>query len=228
MYAEDALLPISALQHLLFCERQCALIHIERLWAENRLTVEGRHLHENAHDGPSESRSGVRIARGLPLRSFRIGLTGQADVVEFRPPRANGNHDPEHRDRVTPVEYKRGRPKGNRCDEVQLCAQAICLEEMLDVRIDAGQLFYGQNRRRTDVVFDDVLRQTTELAAVRLHEMIRSGRTPRAAREPKCDRCSLLNLCMPDAVRPGNSAARYNQRSLNLALSRPPVQDDDE
>ena len=128
-FAEDALLPLSALRHLLFCERQCALIHVEGLWAENRLTVEGRHLHERADSGRSESRPGVRIARTLPIRSLRLGLIGRADVVEF--------HDagPGAPPRVVPVEYKRGRPKLDESDRVQLCAQALCLEEMLGVRV---------------------------------------------------------------------------------------------
>ena len=122
MFSEDELLPLSALQHLLFCERQCALIHIEQAWAENRLTVEGKNLHAKVHEADDESRGDLRIVRGLRLRSLRLGLVGQADVVEF--------HKQGDAWLPFPVEYKRGKPKPEPCDEVQLCAQAICLEEM--------------------------------------------------------------------------------------------------
>ena len=127
MYTEDQLIPISALQHWLYCPRQCALIHLEQAWEENRFTAEGKVMHARAHDAPDESRPGVRITRGLPVRSLRLGLSGQCDVVEFH---AGG--------RILPVEYKRGRPKAHRADEVQLCAQALCLEEMLGAVIPGG------------------------------------------------------------------------------------------
>ncbi len=221
-FSEDDLLPLSALQHLLFCERQCALIHVEGLWAENRLTVEGGHLHRKAHEGPDESRGDVRITRAMPLRSLRLGLVGKADVVEFRRCSEPGAEEPQRpgaepgRDiwRPVPLEYKRGRPKRDRSDEVQLCAQALCLEEMLDLEIPAGEIFYGQTRRRTEVAFDAALRAETARAAARLHEIVRGGITPRARREPKCESCSLLHLCLPDALAPGRSAVRYLERSL--------------
>jgi len=210
---DDDLLPISALQHLLFCERQCALIHIERVWVENRFTVEGRHLHEKAHDGRDEVRSGVRVARGLALRSFRLGLAGQADVVEFRvvPGLQSG--------RPFPVEYKRGRPKRHQADRVQLCAQALCLEEMLGTAVATGALFYGRTRRRLDVAFDERLRHLTEDTARRLHELVASGRTPTAVREPKCEHCSLLEVCLPGAMGPRHSAARYLSRALEASAA---------
>lgn len=207
MYDESDLLPLSALQHLLFCERQCALIHIEGLWAENRLTVEGRHLHERADHGHGETRGSLRIARGLALRSLRLGLIGKADVIEV--------HDEGGgRRRIVPVEYKRGKPKLDDSDRVQLCAQALCLEEMLGVTIEHGALFYGRTRRRTDVVFDAELRATVERAASRLHSLIGSGVTPRAVREPKCENCSLLDLCLPGAAGAWRSAASYVERAL--------------
>lgn len=212
-YSEDDLLPISALQHLLFCERQCALIHIEGQWAENRLTVEGRHLHDTAHGDRAELRGGVRISRGLPLRSFRLGLVGKADVVEFHS--APG----AQRRRPFPVEYKRGRPKKHDADRVQLCAQALCLEEMLGTPVPAGALFYGRTRRRLDVLFDGRLRQLTHDTAKHLHALIASRRTPVAVREPKCDSCSLLNICLPDAMGLRRSAARYLARALDTALA---------
>jgi CRISPR-associated exonuclease Cas4 len=190
LYDEADLLPLSALQHLMFCERQCALIHIEQAWQENRLTAEGRVMHERAHEGGSESRGLVRTARGLRVRSLRLGLIGQADVVEFpkdSPP--------------LPVEYKRGKPKANRCDEVQLCAQAMCLEEMLGVAVPCGALFYGKPRRRTEVVFDAGLRKLTETTAARLHALIHRGETPPPVYEKKCESCSLMTLCQPKLKR---------------------------
>ena len=213
MYSSHAeFLPISALQHLLFCERQCALIHVERLWAENRLTVEGQHLHRKAHNGPDSTRHGVRIARGLELVSHRLGLTGKADVVEFHP---NAGSTP----RPFPVEYKRGKPKSNDCDRVQLCAQAMCLEEKMVCAIPAGAIFYGATRRRVDVPFDAALREKVEKAVGRLHELVEMGITPVALREPKCDRCSLLNLCLPHAHRPRRTASSYMHRAMAQAMA---------
>jgi len=216
MFTEDQLLPLSALQHLLFCERQCALIHVEGLWAENRRTIEGRHLHERVHDGPGQSRPGVRIARGLPLQSLRLGLAGKADVVEFHQPGddAGGQSSP----RPFPVEYKRGQPKRDHSDRVQLCAQAMCLEEMLGVQTPTGALFYGRTRRRLGVTFDPELRRRTESAAQRLHELVARGRTPAAPREPKCKNCSLLEICLPRATDNTRSAERYLRNILHRAL----------
>ncbi len=199
MYEENDLLPVSALQHLLFCERQCALIHVEQVWVENRFTAEGRVLHERAHEASSEWRDGVRIVRALRLRSLRLGLIGVADVVEFR------------EGKPFPVEYKRGKPKTNACDEVQLCAQAMCLEEMLGCEIAAGALFYGKTRRRKDVSFDAALRTLTEDAAQRLHRLVQAGVIPPAVYEPKCESCSLKDVCLPELHR---SAERYLQQEV--------------
>ena len=238
-YAEADLLPISALQHLIYCPRQCALIHNEQQWAENRLTVEAQQLHDKAHDhGQAESRPGVRITRGIRLRSLELGLTGQADVVEFHAdpghpssavPRTAGNDfvtstigiSPAA---VLPVEYKRGRPKGHRADEVQLCAQALCLEEMLALPapIPAGRLFYGKTRRRKDVPFDTALRQLTLDTVAKLRELLDSGQTPSARYErQKCDRCSLIHLCMPRQMGQGRSARHHFDRYLHAALGEP-------
>lgn len=214
MFTDDELLPISALQHLLFCERQCALIHIEGQWAENRLTVEGQQLHERADSGASETHGALRIARGLHLRSLRLGLVGKADVVEF-----HGGSETGAEPRVIPVEYKRGKPKKDGSDSVQICAQALCLEEMLHVSIPTGALFYGVVRRRTEVVFDHSLRERTETSAARLHAMIAAGITPRAERQAKCDGCSLLHLCLPGSLASRHSASRYVERSLSRSLS---------
>lgn len=207
IYAEDDLLPLSALQHLLFCERQCALIHIEQVWAENLFTAEGRILHERADSGDRQTRKSIRIERAVPLRSFRLGLSGKADVVEYHRG-DDGNWRP------FPVEYKRGRPKAANWDQVQLCAQAMCLEEMLNCPVPEGALFYGQNRRRKSVLFDDTLRRETAEAAARLHKLVRSGKTPPGRYEKKCDSCSLLNLCMPKSAGAGKSVQRYLSRVL--------------
>ncbi|HDZ02544.1 MAG TPA: CRISPR-associated protein Cas4, partial [Nitrospirae bacterium] len=138
-YTEDNLLPLSALQHLLFCERQCALIHIEQAWGENLFTAEGRIMHDRVDTAKHETRRNIRTEFGVPLRSLRLGLIGKADAVEFHK-RGNMWHP-------FPVEYKRGKPKQDNSDKVQLCAQALCLEEMMNVEIPKGALFYGKTRR---------------------------------------------------------------------------------
>ncbi len=191
---EDQLtVPISALQHYLYCDRQCALIHIERIWQENRHTAEGRVLHERADRYGHEQRRGVHTAMALPLSCERLGLTGYADVVEFE--RTDSAHV------VRPIEYKRGRPKAHRADEVQLCAQALCLEEMLSVDIPEGALFYGQTKRRKAVIFDPTLRQLTEDIAVETRALLSQGKTPRAVYAArKCDACSLIDHCQPQAM----------------------------
>ncbi len=203
-YTEDDLIQLSALQHLVFCERQCALIHIEQLWSENIFTAEGRIMHDKVDTANREVRGKVRIDYGVPLRSLRIGLIGKADVVEFHK-KDDGSWLP------FPVEYKRGKPKRDDCDKVQLCAQAICLEEMLNVEIPEGALFYGQTRRREDVVFDEKLRRETEEAAKKVHELIEYGKTPKAEYSKKCERCSLLELCLPKA---SSKASSYLAKAM--------------
>lgn len=207
IFPEEDLLPLSALQHLLFCERQCALIHVEQAWSENRLTAEGRVLHERVHEQDSESRGEVRIARGLRLRSLRLGLIGQADVVEF-------HKQPDGTTLPFPVEYKRGKPKAERCDEVQLCAQALCLEEMLGVSIPEGTLFYGQPRRRKGVVFTSELRACVEDTARRLHALMDAGKTPSAVYEKKCQSCSLFDQCRPLQSGPSQAVREYIQKQV--------------
>ncbi|MBA3006705.1 MAG: CRISPR-associated protein Cas4 [Proteobacteria bacterium] len=208
MFNEDELLPLSALQHLLFCERQCALIHIEQAWAENRFTAEGRILHERVDEAGRESRGRIRTVSGLPLRSLRLGLSGKADAVEFH---REGDDDPSEASvwRPFPVEYKRGKPKQNDCDLVQLCAQALCLEEMLGVVVSEGAIYYGKPRRRLVVVLDEVLREKTREGARRLHELINSGRTPQARYEKKCESCSMLSICMPKVTGSHRSVQGY-------------------
>jgi len=188
-YSEDDFLQLSALQHLVFCPRQCALIHIEQLWAENVLTAEGKIMHNKVDTANRESRGNIRIEYGMPMRSFRVGIIGKADVVEF--------HKQSDKWIPFPVEYKHGKPKLDDCDKVQLCAQALCLEEMMDVKIPEGALFYGLTRHRYDVKFDAALRKETEETAVRLHELIESGITPKTEYSARCEKCSLVELCLP-------------------------------
>jgi len=217
MFTEEQLLPISALQHLLFCERQCALIHVERLWVENRLTVEGQHLHKKVHDEGHCVRDGVAFARGLSIRSFQLG-----DIVEFHPGGSGGSTPTKPCDTsqlVIPIEYKRGKPKKDDSDRVQLCAQALCLEEMLSTTVPNGYLFYGKRKRRTAVEFDDSLRNITTTAIRRLREMIDNRETPTASRQPKCDACSLVNLCLPDAMRLSTGVGRFVQRQIDSLLA---------
>lgn len=187
---DDDLIPISALQHYLYCPRQCALIHLEQQWAENHQTAEGQLLHRQADKPQVERRRGVRTVTAMPLLAPELGITGKADVVEF--------HASDVDERVFPVEYKRGRPKAHRADEVQLCAQALCLEAMLETSVEVGALFYGQTRRRQDVAFDSVLRELTKQIIADTRRMLVSGQTPAATYMPKlCDRCSLIDICQP-------------------------------
>ena len=218
MIPESDYIMLSALQHYQFCPRQCALIHIEQQWAENRFTAEGKVLHERADSKKSEWQGDVRIVRSLPICSHRYGLSGKADVVEFYP---DGS--------VIPVEYKRGRPKSDRCDEVQLCAQALCLEEMLNVTIANGALFYGQKRRRKSVDFDEDLRHLTRDIIQNTRQMIDSGRTPSAQYEKKCDSCSLLSFCLPKSCARARSVRRYLSgmvRGIDEENAEHPVCDD--
>lgn len=198
MIPECNYIMLSALQHYQFCPRQCALIHLEQQWAENRFTAEGRVLHERSDSGETQRQERVRIVRTLAICSSRLGLSGQADVVEF--------HD---RGKVFPVEYKRGRPKKDRCDEVQLCAQALCLEEMLEIETGEGALYYGQKRRRQAVLFDNELRCLTEQTIDQVHHLVSSGKTPKAEYSKKCDQCSLLAICLPKSCNDSRSVRKY-------------------
>lgn len=207
MYPESDLLPLSALQHLAYCPRQCALIHLERVWEENLCTAEGRVQHEHVHDAGAASRRGVRFVCGLALRSFRLGLFGQADVVEF--------HGKGRALRPFPVEHKRGRSKSHDADRIQLCAQAMCLEEMLGVEVPVGALFYATPRRREEVELTEALRAATTETAARLHELMAAGETPPARYDrKKCGLCSLKGRCLPEADGREDRVARYLKRML--------------
>ena len=237
MFNEDQLLPLSALQHWLFCPRQCALIHLEQAWAENKFTAEGQVLHKKAHEGEDESKAGVRITRSMAVRSLALGISGQCDIVEFHPAGrdlrceisdlrgANSSHfesrisDLKCTARVVPVEYKRGKLKSHRADEVQLCAQAMCLEEMLGISISEGAIFYGEKKRRTVIEFDSPLRQLTADTAAALHAMIDSRETPLAEYDSRrCDACSLIDHCQPKAMRFKRGAQAWFSSALKSQI----------
>jgi len=199
---DDDALPLSALQHLVFCPRQWALIHLEQLWVENLHTAEGRQLHERA-DLPGESqRSGLRTVRSMALHSLRLGLSGRADIVEFHP-------------EPFPVEYKRGKSKPNDCDTVQLCAQALCLEEMFHTNIPSGAIFYGAPRRRQQVLFTPQLRSRTEALVATMHQLYNRKQTPAAQPGPYCKSCSLVDLCLPTATADSCAAKLWVERQLH-------------
>jgi len=208
LYAEDDLLPLSALQHLVFCERQCALIHIEQAWAENLFTAQGRILHDRVHSTLKETRATKHTEYGMPIRSLSLGLVGKADAVE----RFDDG-------RIVPVEYKRGRPKSKNMDEVQLCAQAMCLEEMLGVRIEEGALFYGKTRKRMRVAFTEELRRQTAETANRLHAFIAEGKTPPPVYVKRCGRCSLVDMCLPKPLGRRAGVKAYIKRQVEKPIS---------
>jgi CRISPR-associated exonuclease Cas4 len=208
MYPEADLVPLSGLQHYMFCPRQCALIHVEQIWVESGLTAEGRILHERVDQSGAEKRRDMKRVFGLPIRCLRLGLVGKADVVEF-------HRQTDGLWRPYPVEHKRGRRKEEDWDRVQLCAQGLCLEEMLGVPVPEGALFYGKELRREVVAIGDALRRKTEEVAAAVHRMLMEGRTPPPEYAPKCDSCSLVNICLPRGV--GGSkdrVARYLTRVL--------------
>ena len=199
-------LPLSALSHLMYCERRCALIHIEGVFEENAFTLQGGLLHETADTPGYSTRSGVRVVRALPLYSRRLGLSGKADIVEF-------SRGPGGGQMPCPVDYKRGTRRRWDNDDVQLCAQALCLEEMLGVEAPWGAIFHAASKRRREVEFTPQLRETTIQAATRLHELVRQGRIPPAILVPQCEGCSLRGICMPELTQL-TSVLRTASRSL--------------
>jgi len=219
MYTEDNSLPLSAVSQYAYCPRRFALVHIEQLWADNIHTAVGNVLHEKVNSGVRESRGDTLILRSLRLRSLVLGISGITDVVEMiRTPLSQGGIKIPSLEGTwcpLPVEYKKGSAKNNHPYEVQLCAQALCLEEMLDCHINAGALFYGETRRRCEVVFDQVLRQQTETVCHRLHELVKEGITPPAVYEKgKCSHCSLLELCLPQSLGKDRSAQHWLDRQI--------------
>jgi len=224
MYQDDELVMLSSLQHYQFCKRQCALIHLEGVWEDNFLTASGKVLHKHVDSGFHETRSNLHIATSLRLVSREFGLTGVADLVEFHAcdkavcengcviatslPGKRGFWKPY------PVEYKRGKPKTHRADEVQLCAQALCLEEMLHVTIFSGALFYGENRRRTEVSFDNELRSLTKHIASKVHELLDDGELPPAILNDSCEACSIVNSCCPKRLQRNFSVDAWIDKNI--------------
>lgn len=225
MFAEADFLPLSGLQHMAFCERRWALVQIENIWEENRFTAEGRVLHERAHSGEIESRPGVLIRRTMPIHSFRLGLSGQADVVEFQPVREEsaGVRLEGRRGlwRVVPIEYKRRRDKGgSMAYRVQLCAQALCLEEMLGAEIGEGAVYDATTRRRQVVACSPELRSVVESLAMRMHALFERGETPKPILKAGCQKCSLHERCQPEVLSRARLVGSYIARSLKDSPSR--------
>ena len=206
MIDDDELVMMSALQHYCFCPRQCALNHIDQVWSVNYLTASGHLLHERVDQRASETRGDVKCLTSLRLVSRRLGVIGIADMVELH--RVDGIW------RSYPVEYKHGHPKAHRADEVQLCAQAMALEEMRGEEILEGALFYGTVRRRMVVQFDQELRQLTSATAKSAHELISKGEIPPAVYMPTCDACSLYEVCRPKEFNGRISAKAWTRRLM--------------
>lgn len=206
---------LSGLQHFAYCRRQWALIHIEQQWAENERTVDGQIFHSVAHDKARiEKRGDLLITRGLYVKSARLGMSGICDVVEFH--RAdNGISLSSYAGlwQPYPVEYKKGLPKANEADELQLCAQAICLEEMLLCHITDGSLFYGENRRRKRVEFTEGLREKVNSMAKEMHDLWEKGYTPKVKPQKGCNACSLKEICVPRLQRV-KSVSDYIEKNL--------------
>ena len=216
-YAEDDYLLLSGIQHFAFCPRQWALIHIENLWQENYLTASGRVLHNKAHDGaPVEKRGGLIIIRSLKVSSNRLGISGECDVVEFhRSETGIPLKNYEDLWMPYPVEYKRGKTKLDDCDRLQLCAQAVCLEEMLCCKIESGALFYGEPRRREVVDFSEELRKSLKTTTEAMHNLFSRKHTPKQKRGKSCSSCSLKDLCLPKLYDiPENAVLKYLMDSI--------------
>ena len=216
MYREEDYLMLSGLQHFAYCRRQWALIHIEQQWAENERTVDGQIFHSVAHDKARiEKRGELLITRGLPVKSVKLGMSGICDVVEFHKSEEGVSlASYEGLWQPYPVEYKKGLPKLNEADEMQLCGQAICLEEMLLCRIPGGSLFYGENRRRETVEFTEELRGKVYDMAKEMHVLWDKGYTPRVKPQKGCNACSLKEICVPRLGRV-KSVSAYIEGSLS-------------
>lgn len=216
--AED-LLPLSGLQHLVFCERQCALIHVEGLWEENVLTTEGAISHQRVDSGLKEVRRDVQTHRNVWVQSRRLGLVGRIDLVEVQieldPPRAEDTQGIDGPSGVLfPIEYKRGKPREDLADETQLCAGAMALEEMTGAKVPGGAIFYHRIRKRVPVQFSAQLRRFTSACARRFHRLIADGRTPSAEYTLKCRSCSLFSVCLPDVVSDKEAVSLYVRKHL--------------
>ncbi len=198
MYEESELIPISALQHFAFCPRQCALIFLEGIWKDNSLTMQGTNLHRRAHTSGLESRPNIHRMFNMPLRSLRLGLIGISDVVMKD---RSGSY--------IPLEYKHGRPKMKEMDTIQLCAQALCLEEMMGKIIDKGYIFYFGTRKRIEVIFDEKLRDQTLKTIEEVRNLFQSNETPLPVFSTKCKSCSLVDQCLPSTIEKPQKVQSY-------------------
>ncbi|MEJ2710289.1 MAG: CRISPR-associated protein Cas4 [Anaerolineales bacterium] len=218
-YPPEAWLPLSGIQHFIFCRRQWALIHIERQWEENALTVEGRLLHQRVDDPFfTEKRKGVIVARSVPVASPSLGLQGVCDVVEFtESPQGVQLPGREERYLPAPVEYKRGKEKRDACDEAQLCAQAMCLEDMLAASIPIGYLYYGRTRRRVAVELTAELRDLVRKVSKEMHAYDQRGYTPRVKTSRACRSCSLADVCLPALQENVIPASEYIRQQIEEA-----------
>ena len=216
MYNEDEFLQLSGIQHFAFCRRHWALIHIEMQWKENLRTVEGQILHENAHNPEmNEKRGNVIVVRAMPVHSRKMGVSGECDVVEFH--KSDKGAHINGREGVyqpVPVEYKRGEPKSDNIDILQLAAQALCLEEMFCTDINYGYIYYGETRHRLKVVFDDEIRNEVVRLFEEMHLYYRRGYTPKVKISKKCNACSLKDLCVPVLNR-NKSVAEYIDKFIS-------------
>lgn len=192
---------ISALEHYAYCPRQCALIHLEQVWSENLYTMRGRDVHEHVHDESSHEMDGVKLERSLPIWSRRLKLTGQADLVEF------------HDGIPYPVEYKSGRYRRGNPETVQLCAQALCLEEMFGVSVPKGALFWHGSQGRREIVFTEAMREQVEDVVSKVAEMLAKRVVPEPVNDKRCLECSLKDSCLP-AVVAGKARNRKAAREL--------------
>ena len=216
MYNEDEFLQLSGIQHFAFCLRQWALIHIEMQWKENLRTVEGQILHENAHNPEmNEKRGNVIVVRAMPVHSRKMGVSGECDVVEFH--KSDKGAHINGREGVympVPVEYKRGEPKSDNIDILQLAAQALCLEEMFCTDINYGYIYYGETRHRLKVDFDDEIRNEVVKLFEEMHLYYRRGYTPKVKISKKCNACSLKDLCVP-VLNKNKSVAEYIDKFIS-------------
>lgn len=217
-YREEDYIQLSGIQHFSFCRRQWALIHIEQLWAENLRTVEGELLHHKAHDSADrESRGDLYILRGVNVQSRELGVSGQCDVIEFY--RCDDGIPLQAKEglwKPYPIEYKKGQPKENDADRLQLCGQAMCLEEMLSCKIERGALFYGETRRREEVIFSSELRNTVRGYLEEMHNYFKRGYTPRVKPFKGCNACSMAEFCLPKMLKQ-KSVSTYLNRSIEEA-----------
>ena len=215
VYKEEDFLQLSGLQHFKFCRRQWALIHIENLWAENYRTTDGMIFHENAHNGSfSESRGNLYITRGIRIFSETLGVSGTCDVLEFRKSEDGITiKDKEGLWQPYPVEYKRGKPKDNTSDALQLCAQAMCLEEMLCCSISKGALYYGETQHRQEIDLNEDLRNEVKKLLSEMHELFNRGYTPKVKPTKGCNACSLKDLCLPELMQK-KSVASYLHKAM--------------